>query len=248
MPEGPEVLEYYNFIKPILMDNTITEIRVLSGKYLKKEVLGLERIGTFTVKDVLVKGKCIFIDFDSFMVSLTHGMTGWWDTERDKHSRIQMCIGDTHHLYYNDPRNFGTVKVYTDHQSFVEALDALGPDVLDDNTTFDLFYSRLLRKPRSKIGAALLDQQLVSGIGNYMRCDILWLAKLHYTRTIGSLTAHELQTLYDAVKTMCVHYLNTDESDPHYTLIYYHDFDVYGNKVHRTTWLGRTIHYVEQTK
>lgn len=254
MPEGPEVLEYYQFIKPILMNNTITEIRVLSGKYLKKEVPGLERTGKFTVEELLVKGKCIFIkcsisgSFDLFAMSFTHGMTGWWDTERDKHSRIKLSIDDTHHLYYNDPRNFGTVKVYTDHNAYLEAQDALGPDVLDENTTFDLFYSRLLTKPRSKIGAALLDQKLVSGIGNYMRCDILWLAKLHYTRTIGSLSTSELQALYNAVKTMCCHYLNTDESDPDYTLIYYRDTDPYGNKVHRTTWLGRTVHYVEQKK
>lgn len=227
MPEGPEVLDYYQFIKPILMGNTITEIQVLSGKYLKNSPEHLSDI-TFPVRvtDVIVKGKTIFISLNSqWWMSFTHGMTGWWDTELDKHSRVQFLVNSDTKLYYNDTRNFGRFTVYTNETAYHEALDALGPDVLDESTTYDIFFSRLLKiKPRSKIGSALLNQHLVSG---KLRCDILWLAKIHYTRTIGSLTTHELENLFHAVKTMCVHYLNTDESDPHYTLIYYKDVDMY---------------------
>jgi hypothetical protein len=78
-----------------------------------------------------------------------------------------------------------------------------------------------------------------------MRCDILWYAKLHYTRTIGSLTEKERLDLYNAVKVLTFHYLNRNEDEDDYCLIYYKDHDTYGNNVNRTKWLGRTIHYVE---
>ena len=51
--------------------------------------------------------------------------------------------------------------------------------------------------------------------------------------------------LYNAVKVLTFHYLNRNEDEDDYCLIYYKDHDTYGNNVNRTKWLGRTIHYVE---
>ena len=91
----------------------------------------------------------------------------------------------------------------------------------------DILYSRINNKPRSKIGAVLLDQKLIAGIGNYMRCDILWYAKLHYTRTIGSLTEKERLDLYNAVKVLTFHYLNRNEDEDDYCLIYYKSIEYF---------------------
>ena len=254
MPESPEVREYYNFIKSSLLNKKIKNIEILSGKYEKTppenwNCLEKRLSDKNKVIDIVVKGKTIFIEIkskdNSIWLSFTHGMTGYWDTEKIKHSRILFSIENNLEIYYNDTRNFGKMKIYVNKIDYINAISHLGPDVLDENLTYDQFYSRINNKPRSKIGAVLLDQKLIAGIGNYMRCDILWYAKLHYTRTISSLTEKERLDLYNAVKVLTFHYLNHNEDEHDYCLIYYKDHDTYGNKVNRTKWLGRTIHYVE---
>lgn len=254
MPESPEVREYYNFIKSSLLNKTVTNIKILSGKYEKTppenwNCLEKRLSDKNKVIDIVVKGKTIFIEIrcndKSIWLSFTHGMTGYWDTEKIKHSRILFSIENNLEIYYNDTRNFGKMNIYVNKIDYINAISHLGPDVLDENLTYDQFYSRINNKPRSKIGAVLLDQKLIAGIGNYMRCDILWYAKLHYTRTIGSLTEKERLDLYNAVKVLTFHYLNHNEDEDDYCLIYYKDHDTYGNNVNRTKWLGRTIHYVE---
>lgn len=254
MPESPEVREYYNFIKSSLLNKTVTNIKILSGKYEKTppenwNCLEKRLSDKNKVIDIVVKGKTIFIEIrcndKSIWLSFTHGMTGYWDTEKIKHSRILFSIENNLEIYYNDTRNFGKMNIYVNKIDYINAISHLGPDVLDENLTYDQFYSRINNKPRSKIGAVLLDQKLIAGIGNYMRCDILWYAKLHYTRTIGSLTEKERLDLYNAVKVLTFHYLNRNEDEDDYCLIYYKDHDTYGNNVNRTKWLGRTIHYVE---
>jgi DNA-formamidopyrimidine glycosylase len=245
MPEGPEVLDYFKFVQSHLQNKSISNISILSGKYSTKPPQhwqNLQQNLPNKVKDIIVKGKSIFILFENdISLTFTHGMTGWWDTHYDKHSRIQFDIGNKK-LYYNDTRNFGTLTIHTTTSDFNKAINYLGPDVLNDDISFDLFFSRISKKPKSKIGAILLDQKTISGIGNYMRCDILWYAKIHYSRTVGSLTENEQLDLYNAVKTVCCHYLNCDPDD--YFLIYSKSHDVYGNRVCKLKWLSRTIHFV----
>lgn len=253
MPESPEVREYFNYIKPILLNKIVDKIEIISGKYHRQKPdnwKDLQKQLPGKVDDILVKGKTIFININNIWISFTHGMTGWWDEETDKHSRIIFRIGDNK-LYYNDSRNFGKMTILINKEKFEAEFNRLGPDVLDKNLSYDQFYSRIKTKPRSKIGAVLLNQMLIAGIGNYMRCDILWYAKIHYTRTVGSLTETERLDLFNAVKSVCSHYINynnTDsenESDDSYCFIYYKKRDPYGNEIKRKKWLGRTIHYVD---
>ena len=183
MPESPEVREYYNFIKSSLLNKKIKNIEILSGKYEKTPpenwtCLEKRLSNKNKVIDIVVKGKTIFIEIrckdKSIWLSFTHGMTGYWDTEKIKHSRILFSIENNLEIYYNDTRNFGKMNIYVNKIDYINAISHLGPDVLDENLTYDQFYSRINNKPRSKIGAVLLDQKLIAGIGNYMRCDILW--------------------------------------------------------------------------
>lgn len=250
MPEGPEVREYYEFVNEILLDKKIINIKILSGKYVKKFPEHWDKIEMLLpniVKKIFVKGKTIFMIFSNDLyLSFTHGMTGWWDEEYMKHSRIVFEIEGGDKLYYNDTRNFGKCSVYINKFDFDNAVNLLGPDVLKD-LTYQEFYSRISSKKKSKIGSVLLDQRLICGIGNYMRCDILWYAKIHYTRTIESLNDEDRNNLYNSVKEVCNHYLNynLNEDNSEYCFIYYKNKDLYGNSVKRKKWLGRTIHYVE---
>lgn len=257
MPEGPEIRRYFLYINPLLIDSTIKRINVLSGKYLNKTpIKNLEKVKDILIKKCFVKGKTIFIEFESELVkgmSFVHGMTGYWSEKLEKHSRLYIELNETKFLYYNDPRNFGIIKVYETEGEFKDAQDQLGPYVLDE-LTYSQFWSRFNKKKRSKLGTVLLDQKVVSGIGNYLRCDILWYVRkicgynsVTHNRLIGSLTEDEKRCLHNVTINICRY-----RAELPYNLefpledfyVYNQKYDIYGNEVIRENFGGRTIHYV----
>jgi formamidopyrimidine-DNA glycosylase len=72
-------------------------------------------------------------------------------------------------------------------------------DPLDPSFSFDLFYQRL-RKRRTGLKRALLDQGLVSGIGNIYADEALWRARLHYARPTDTLRRSEAQRVLDSAR------------------------------------------------
>ena len=72
--------------------------------------------------------------------------------------------------YYRDTRRFGTFKIFhKDNSTLDKKLATLGPDMLNDPPSFDEFVMRLRKKNHWNITKALMDQKVVSGIGNYIK-------------------------------------------------------------------------------
>jgi len=253
MPEGPEVLDYFNFIKEFLHDNTLNSIEIMSGKYIKK---GLNNFDIFKkalpskIKEISIKGKTIFIKLNNqYGLVITHGMSGYWSDENEKHSRLKFELNNND-LFYVDPRNFGNIIVCLNDEEFYFRENKLGPYIFDEKMTYELFYSRLDKKPKSKIAVALLDQNLISGIGNYLRCDILWYSKINGEKRIGELTDFEKLLLYKSAINICKYHADLPHKlkiTPIYYnrdfFIYMEDEDIYGNKVYTKKLNGRTFHY-----
>ena len=68
MPEGPEVLQYYKFVKSNLENKTLRNFNILSGRYLKKTPKNLDILIdslSLNINKVNVKGKTIFIELDN---------------------------------------------------------------------------------------------------------------------------------------------------------------------------------------
>lgn len=72
-------------------------------------------------------------------------------------------------------------------------------DPLDPAFSFDLFYARIRRR-RTGIKRAILDQGLVSGVGNIYADEALWRAKLHFARPTDTLRRTEARRLIDACR------------------------------------------------
>jgi len=214
MPECPEItilsqLLMYNFKGAIFEKMT-----VVSGKYLKKKLLGLNLLNQHKLTQCDSKGKLLCMTLTNktgTIYILSHmGLTGEWQTEKTDNTRLKISTNKGT-LYYNDPRNFGNVELTDDIKHLNKKLDSLAPDVLKtefSDTEFKDMISDYLSKSSSRknqmIFKVLMKQNLkdgiISGLGNYLTPEILYEAKISPFRTIGSLSNSELKKLSQAIK------------------------------------------------
>lgn len=201
MPEGPEVATNVDFIKEYLVGNKISCIEIVSGRYKKHGSFeGYEKYkNNLIVERVSCKGKFIFITFeDRSSLWSTLGMTGIWQNKETKHTRVILRINTGECLYYNDIRNFGTLKYNTDPKLLTKKLNSLGMDFLKSNYELILFVDNLSKKKDKTISEVLMDQSVCAGIGNYLKAEILYDAKISPHRTIESLNSEEFIRLCSA--------------------------------------------------
>ena len=135
-----------------------------------------------------------------------------------KNSETQWIENDLKHLnvefitdyknisfYFYDQLSFGTLKAVdcdTNGETILEKkLKELGPDLLDNKTTFELFKKQIRKKinENKAIGTVIVNQKIISGVGNYLRADALWMAKLSPFRKVQDITNDELKLLYEAI-------------------------------------------------
>ena len=77
----------------------------------------------------------------------------------------------------------------------------LGPDIVNNKGfSFKDFQNIAALKGRINITKFLMDQHNISGIGNYLKSEILYSAKVSPHRNVGSLSEKELKNIYDAAK------------------------------------------------
>jgi formamidopyrimidine-DNA glycosylase len=125
--------------------------------------------------------------------------------EIDRRERSRIVVPDACAILYSAPIfDLGAGNPF----EIVENLRTLGTDILPypDEKPFDapVFLQKLLTPENSDrtIGAALLDQQILAGIGNYLRAEILFDCRLDPWRKIADLTASELERLIHSIPLM----------------------------------------------
>jgi len=182
-----------------------------------------------------------------------------------KNSETQWIENDLNHLnvefitnhknisfYFYDQLSFGTLKAVdcnTNGETILEKkLKELGPDILDDKTTFELFKKQIRKKVNENkaIGNVIVNQKMISGIGNYLRADALWMAKLSPFRKVQDISDDELKLLYDSIIGLIwgdydykfaikQKYIEPSLKLPHHYnrdfFIYNHTKDIYNNTV-----------------
>ena len=206
MPEGPEVKTTVDFLKSY-EGKKLTKLTVLSGRYTKKPIDNVNNPAwrlPLNLELVECKGKFIYFCFqgDVFFFN-TLGMTGMWSNNSSKHSRIKFEFeGESVPLYYNDVRNFGTFKIALRKKDLDKKLKSIGPDFLKSGWGPQNFYNLLKKKPNKTISEFLMDQKNVSGIGNYLKAECLYEAKISPHRFCVNITASESNKLFHACRSI----------------------------------------------
>jgi formamidopyrimidine-DNA glycosylase len=187
----------------------------------------------------------------------TLGMTGNWSEDTRKHPRVKLTLNDGD-IFFNDQRNFGTVKFVKGKFTLIQKLKSLGPDMLVDEVTDQQFIERLRKKDAWQITTALMNQAVVAGVGNYIKAEALWLARISPHRRVSELSDERLSVLNGSIKTVMKEsfksggatirsYKNFNGEDGEYSrrfLVYNQKADPDGNEVIREmTEDQRTTHW-----
>ena len=210
MPEGPECTRTARQLDRAVRGKNLININFISGRYTKNLPTGfgsfycdLEDDGPFPVKAVHNKGKFIYWELGDLLpiyyIYTTLGMTGNFKLQPSKHTRMAFYFDDDTAVYYNDQRNFGTIK-FVDKESDLQAkLRSIGPDMLNNPCTLSEFNTRARGNPSWSVVKWLMDQKKISGVGNIYKSESLFLAGIAPHRTMGSLDEEELEKLYYAI-------------------------------------------------
>lgn len=115
----------------------------------------------------------------------------------DRSTRVVIEFSDNSHLYFNDQRKFGWMKLIpTLEVPAIDFMKKLGPEPLEAEFTAKAFAERFKNRKKTSIKATLLDQTVVAGVGNIYADESLWGAKIHPKRLVESITPHEFRSLY----------------------------------------------------
>jgi formamidopyrimidine-DNA glycosylase len=203
MPEGPEVKRMALSLQERLLGEVITEAQVLGGKWLRTPPKGIDGfIGSLPqrVVAVNVKGKAIQILLEGgWSIWNTLGMSGGWRDVRTKHAHFQFTTQGGRTVWFDDIRRFGTL-IFMQHESELQSrLKGIGPDMLHPDTTL-LDFQKAIWHRRIPICRALMDQKILGGVGNYIKAEALYRARISPHRICSELNQLELQRLFDVTR------------------------------------------------
>lgn len=112
---------------------------------------------------------------------------------------------DNSHLYYNDVRKFGWLRLYTDEQLDTELQRLeLGPEPLAKEFTFEYWQSVIKKRPNYKIKQFLMDNKIVVGVGNIYSDEVCFFAQVRPDRRVKTLKQKEITLLYKGIKKILI--------------------------------------------
>jgi DNA-formamidopyrimidine glycosylase len=216
IPEAPEVRTIVDELQKIIVGRDLARVQILGGRFTKTPPRGWEDfknalgIGPLKIEKVSCKGKFIFWEFEedwSMWCSLA--MTGQWTRSKEKHSAIRFLHIKSGSestvmkaLYFDDMRHQGSIRFVKGKEHLEKRLSQLGVDMLQEDPGAEVFKSLIHKKPEHQITKVLMDQKRIAGVGNYIKADALYLAKISPYRTAGSLTDDELASLRESIRSV----------------------------------------------
>jgi formamidopyrimidine-DNA glycosylase len=209
MPELPEVETVRAGLEKQVVGKTIIATKQLHPRALRPESLATLR--TFKgakVKRVNRRGKFMWLEFDRPEVLVAHlGMSGQFKIQKqgsglDRHLRANLILSNGKEMRFIDQRTFGWLAVDTLKEGVPNLVSHIARDPFDPLFDKTEVVATILKK-RGQIKKVILDQEIVSGIGNIYADEALWLAKIHPEAIASELTKTQvLNVITAATKVM----------------------------------------------
>lgn len=204
MPELPEMEHYRIELSKHLLDKEITGVQINREKSLNiAEALFKERVIGRKIIFVERRAKHLLFHLDNGRRLLLHLMLGgliYLGDKEDRPSRntqVEIEFASEEVLYFIGLR-LGYLHEMSAREAD-EALSHLGPEPLGRKMNLELF-KKLLKKRRGSLKTVLVNQDVISGIGNCYADEIAFAARLRPTVKVQNLGEEDLERLYEAMR------------------------------------------------
>lgn len=202
MPELPEVETVKETLKKRVLNKKILDVTVLYDKTIEHPSVSLfkEQIINQTINDVKRRGKWLIFVLDDYFLLSHLRMEGKYNvkqlkSEYEKHEHVSFVF-DEFELRYKDTRKFGKMHLYGKGEKLIP-LDKLGPEY------GDLTVSYLADKYKNKrlpIKTVILDQTIITGIGNIYADEILFMSRINPFKKTSELNTNDIKSIIENTK------------------------------------------------
>ena len=221
MPELPEVETVRAGLERHVVGRTVADVQVLHPRVVRRDLAGpagfAAAMAGRTVKRAERRGKYLWLALDDDEALLAHlGMSGQLlvgdpDRPLSPHVRARFTFTDGGpDLRFTDQRTFGHLMLVpfahadadgpaADTRELPAPIAHIAPDPMEAAFDDGDFAARLTRR-HTGVKRALLDQSLISGVGNIYADEALWRARLHWARPTETLKRGEVSRLLGAVR------------------------------------------------
>ncbi|NAS24721.1 bifunctional DNA-formamidopyrimidine glycosylase/DNA-(apurinic or apyrimidinic site) lyase [Herbidospora sp. NEAU-GS84] len=213
MPELPEVEVVRRGLDVWVSGRTIESAEVLHTRSVRRhEGVLPDQLKGRRVESADRRGKYLWLPLDDGAALMAHlGMSGQVlmvpkGSPDEKHLRVRVTFADDGpEMRFVDQRTFGHLMIApltaSGGRTVPLPIVHIAPDPLEDAFDEDAF-TAALRKRKTGIKRALLDQSLISGVGNIYADEALWRARLHWARATETLTRPKISELLAAARAV----------------------------------------------
>jgi formamidopyrimidine-DNA glycosylase len=210
VPELPEVETVRRGLDRWVVGRIVRRVEVRHARAVRRHAPGAADFASALIGRRVTaacrRGKYLWLPLDSGDALLAHlGMSGQLlvvpaSTPAGPHLRVLFEFADdATQLRFVDQRTFGGMSVSPGGAQLPREIAHIARDVLDDRFD-DAAFHAALRRRATGLKRALLDQTLISGVGNIYADEALWRARLHYARPTSTMRAPETARLLAAVR------------------------------------------------
>ena len=210
MPELPEVETVRQGLAKWVSGRRIEAVEVRHPRAIRRHLPGDGHFAAVlagrTITDVARRGKYLWLPLDSGDAIIAHlGMSGQLlmqpaEAPDETHLRVRFGFADDGpELRFVDQRTFGGLSVSEGGAELPDEIAHIARDPMDPLFDDEGFVAALRRK-HTEIKRALLDQTLISGVGNIYADEALWRAQLHGARPTDALTKPVVRRLLGHVR------------------------------------------------
>lgn len=198
MPEGHTIRHLATAHFYAFWDTTIT-----AQSPQKRFAAGAAAIHGRKLTHTSAHGKHLFLHFDDDIVHIHLGLYGWFTLGKNKGTQpkdsVRLRIANE--LYVSDLVGPTACELYT-LEMMHNKLDKLGPDPIHEDADKEFAWQKI-HKSNKTIGALLMDQSVIAGIGNVYRAELLFLARVDPFMPGKSLAREEFEMIWnDAVRLL----------------------------------------------
>ncbi len=212
MPELPEVETVRRGLDHLITGYRITQAQNLHPRALKPESIApLDSLIGAKITGTNRRGKFLWLTLDRPYVLTAHlGMSGQFlihqkDRPKATHIRAQFQLKKplrSLDLVFNDQRTFGWLSVEETTNNVPTSAQHIAPDPFDPLFNKQVAISNYLKR-NIKIKTALLNQEIMSGVGNIYADETLWRAKIHPETLTSELNKKKVEKVIDfAIEVM----------------------------------------------